>query len=296
MVTTLMLGVLGIFTAAFSVVFGRDLNKHKNELEKETSFAITGIIGFVVNFFDTLGIGSFAPTTAALRAFKQTKDKVIPGTLNVSCTIPVVIEAFIFISAIEVEPITLISMLAAAVVGSVLGAGIVSKLPERKIQFVMGIALLVTALIMTTQRLGLISSLGTGEAIGLSGIKLIIAIVGNFILGALMTAGIGLYAPCMAFVYILGMSPRVAFPIMMGSCAFLMPAASIKFVKEGAYNRKASLAITIGGVIGVIIAAYLVKSLPLEILTWLVIAVVTYTGITLLRDSRKPVEVAAIKD
>src|SRR5690606_25589638 len=151
MVTTL-LGVLGIFTAAFSVVFGRDLNKHKNELEKETSFAITGIIGFVVNFFDTLGIGSFAPATAALRAFKQTKDKVIPGTLNVSCTIPVVIEAFIFISAIEVEPITLISMLAASVAGSIIGAGIVSKLPERKIQFVMGIALLVTALIMTTQR------------------------------------------------------------------------------------------------------------------------------------------------
>ncbi|MFS8541577.1 MAG: sulfite exporter TauE/SafE family protein, partial [Tissierellales bacterium] len=207
MVTTL-LGVLGLFTAAFSVVFGRDLNKHKNELEKETSFAITGIIGFVVNFFDTLGIGSFAPTTAALRAFKQTKDKVIPGTLNVSCTIPVVIEAFIFISAIEVEPITLISMLAASVAGSIIGAGIVDKLPERKIQFVMGVALLVTALIMTTQRFGLISSLGTGEAIGLSGIKLIIAIVGNFILGALMTAGIGLYAPCMAFVYLLGMSPR----------------------------------------------------------------------------------------
>lgn len=295
MVTTL-LGVLGLFTAAFSVVFGRDLNKHKNELEKETSFAITGIIGFVVNFFDTLGIGSFAPTTAALRAFKQTKDKVIPGTLNVSCTIPVVIEACIFISAIEVEPITLISMLAASVAGSIIGAGIVAKLPERKIQFVMGIALLVTALIMTTQRLGLISSLGTGEAIGLTGIKLIIAIVGNFILGALMTAGIGLYAPCMAFVYLLGMSPRVAFPIMMGSCAFLMPAASIKFVKEGAYNRKASLAITIGGVIGVIIAAYLVKSLPLEILTWLVIAVVTYTALTLLRDSRKPVEVAAAEE
>ncbi len=295
MVTTL-LGVLGLFTAAFSVVFGRDLNKHKNELEKETSFAITGIIGFVVNFFDTLGIGSFAPTTAALRAFKQTKDKVIPGTLNVSCTIPVVIEAFIFISAIEVEPITLISMLAASVAGSIIGAGIFAKLPEIKIQFVMGIALLLTALIMTTQRFVLISILVSGEAIGLTGIKLIIAIVGNFILGALMTAGIGLYAPCMAFVYLLGMSPRVAFPIMMGSCAFLMPAASIKFVKEGAYNRKASLAITIGGVIGVIIAAYLVKSLPLEILTWLVIAVVTYTALTLLRDSRKPVEVAAAEE
>lgn len=296
MITNLVLGVLGIFTTGFAVVFGKDLVKHKDQFEEETSSAITGIIGFVVNFFDTLGIGSFAPTTAALRAFKQTKDKVIPGTLNVSCTIPVVIEAFMFISAIEVEPLTLISMLAAAVVGAVVGAGIVSKLPEKTIQLVMGIALLATALLMFAGQVGWIANLGTGEAIGLSGIKLIIAIVGNFILGALMTAGIGLYAPCMAFVYILGMSPRVAFPIMMGSCAFLMPAASIKFVKEGAYNRKASLAITIGGVIGVFIAAYLVKSLPLNILTWLVIVVVTYTGITLLRDSRKPVEVSAIEN
>lgn len=296
MITNLVLGVLGIFTTGFAVVFGKDLVKHKDQFEEETSSAITGIIGFVVNFFDTLGIGSFAPTTAALRAFKQTKDKVIPGTLNVSCTIPVVIEAFMFISAIEVEPLTLISMLAAAVVGAVVGAGIVSKLPEKTIQLVMGIALLATALLMFAGQVGWIANLGTGEAIGLSGTKLIIAIIGNFILGALMTAGIGLYAPCMAFVYILGMSPRVAFPIMMGSCAFLMPAASIKFVKEGAYNRKASLAITIGGVIGVFIAAYLVKSLPLNILTWLVIVVVTYTGITLLRDSRKPVEVSAIEN
>ena len=201
-----------------------------------------------------------------------------------------------FISAIEVEPLTLISMLAAAVVGAVVGAGIVSKLPEKTIQLVMGIALLATALLMFAGQVGWIANLGTGEAIGLSGTKLIIAIVGNFILGTLMTAGIGLYAPCMALVYMLGMSPRVAFPIMMGSCAFLMPAASIKFVKEGAYNRKASLAITIGGVIGVFIAAYLVKSLPLNILTWLVIVVVTYTGITLLRDSRKPVEVSAIEN
>lgn len=296
MITNLVLGVLGIFTTGFAVVFGKDLVKHKDQFEEETSSAITGIIGFVVNFFDTLGIGSFAPTTAALRAFKQTKDKVIPGTLNVSCTIPVVIEAFIFISAIEVEPLTLISMLAAAVVGAVVGAGIVSKLPEKTIQLVMGIALLATALLMFAGQVGWIANLGTGEAIGLSGTKLIIAIVGNFILGTLMTAGIGLYAPCMALVYMLGMSPRVAFPIMMGSCAFLMPAASIKFVKEGAYNRKASLAITIGGVIGVFIAAYLVKSLPLNILTWLVIVVVTYTGITLLRDSRKPVEVSAIEN
>jgi len=293
MITSVVLGVLGLFTAAFAVVFGRDLSKNKDKFEPETKFPLSAGIGFVTNFFDTLGIGSFAPTTAALRAFKQVKDKVMPGTLNVSCTIPVVVEALIFVSSIEVEPLTLIAMIASSVIGSIIGAGIVSKLPEKKVQLVMGIALLATALLMLSSQMGWIANLGTGEAIGLSGSKLIIGIIGNFILGALMTAGIGLYAPCMALVYMLGMSPRVAFPIMMGSCAFLMPAASIKFVKEEAYNRKASLAITCGGVIGVLIAAYLVKSLPLSVLTWLVIAVIIYTSITLLRDSRKPVEVAA---
>ena len=89
-----------------------------------------------------------------------------------------------------------------------------------------------------------------GDAIGLTGVKLIFAIIANFILGALMTLGIGLYAPCMALVFALGLSPAIAFPIMMGSCAFLMPAASVKFVKEGAYDRKASMAITVFGVIG----------------------------------------------
>jgi uncharacterized membrane protein YfcA len=124
---------------------------------------------------------------------------------------------------------------------------------------------------------------GGGDSIGLQGGKLIIAIVGNFFLGALMTAGIGLYAPCMALVFALGMSPQVAFPIMMGSCAFLMPPASIRFIREGAYNRKAAVAMAIPGVVAVLIAALIVKSLPLDILRWVVIVVILYTSTVMLR-------------
>ena len=112
---------------------------------------------------------------------------------------------------------------------------------------------------------------------------MIIAVSVNFILGAVMTAGVGLYAPCMALVFALGMSPAVAFPIMMGSCAFLMPPASIRFIREGAYNRKAALAMAIPGVIAVLIAAFIVKSLPLDILRWIVIVVILYTSIVMLR-------------
>ncbi|WP_461205437.1 TSUP family transporter [Clostridium sp. DL1XJH146] len=281
---TAILGALGVFGAWFSVVFVKDFIKHKDNLENNSWVKVSGI-GFLTNFFDTLGIGSFAPTTALLRTFKQVQDRVIPGTLNVSCTIPVMLEAFIFIKVIEVEPITLIAMLAAATLGAYLGAGIVAKFNERTVQMTMGIALLVTAFLMLAGKMAWMP--GGGEAIALTGGKLVFGIIGNFILGALMTAGIGLYAPCMALIYFLGMSPAVAFPIMMGSCAFLMPVASVKFIKEEAYNRRASMGIALAGAIGVFIAAYLVKSLPLNVLGWLVIVVVTYTAITLLIKAAK---------
>jgi uncharacterized membrane protein YfcA len=259
----------------FSWYFIKDILSNKNNLEN-SSWIKTALIGFLVNFFDVLGIGAFAPQTALLRFTHQTKDKQIPGTLNVANTLPVLMQAIIFIKVIEVEPVTLITMLVTATAGAVIGAGIISKLPENKIRITMGIALLVTAGFMVANSLHWIQ--GGGTAIGLYGKKLVIAAIVNFILGALMTAGIGLYAPCMAMVFLLGLSPKVAFPIMMGSCAFLMPPASFKFIKEGAYNRKASIGMAIPGILAVLIAAFIVKSLPLDKLRIIVIAVIIYTA------------------
>lgn len=273
---------LAVLTIWYSTILIQDFLKHKNNLEN-VSWLKTGLIGFVVNFFDVLGIGAFAPQTALLKFTKQTEDRLLPGTLNVANTIPVLIQALIFITVIEVEPITLILMLLSAAAGAILGAGIVSKMSEKKIRLTMGVALLITAGFMFAGKMQWIQ--GGGTAIGLSGIKLIIAVVVNFLLGALMTAGIGLYAPCMAMVFALGLSPQVAFPIMMGSCAFLMPPASIKFIKEGAYNRKAAIGMALPGIIAVLIAALIVKSLPLDTLRWLVIVVIVYTSVVMLRSA-----------
>ena len=272
--------ILSIF---FIYVLSKDVIKHRKVLEN-ISVVKTALIGFIVNFFDVLGIGAFAPQTALLKFTKQTEDRVLPGTLNVSNTIPVLIQALIFIQIVEVEPITLISMLLSAAAGAILGAGIVAKLSVRKIQLTMGFALLVTAFFMLSGQMQWIQS--GGEAIGLTGWKLALAVGTNFILGAFMTVGIGLYAPCMALVYALGMSPLVAFPIMMGSCAFLMPPASAKFIKEGAYNRKASVSMAIPGIIAVLIAAFLVKSLPLNTLRWVVIVVIIYTSLVMFKSAR----------
>lgn len=281
----IMLTILAVMAITFLYFFIKDFMAHKNDLEQETKWPHSTGIGFVVNFFDTLGIGSFAPTTALLKLFNQTRDKMIPGVLNVGCCVPVIMEALIFIKKVEVEPLTLFGMLSASAVGAYVGAGIISRISEQSIRLVMGSALFVTAFLMVA---GIMNWMPVGgEAIGLSGPKLIFAIVANFVLGAMMTAGIGLYAPCMALVYFLGMSPLVAFPLMMGSCAVLMPVASYRFIKEGAYNRKASMAITLGGVVGVIIAAYIVTSLPLGVLRWLVVMVVLYTSVTMLRSYQK---------
>ena len=263
----------------FSFVFVKDLLANRTKFEN-SSWLKTSVIGFVVNFFDVLGIGAFAPQTALLKFTRQTEDKLIPGTMNVANTIPVLLQAFIFITIIQVEPLTLISMLVSAAIGAVIGAGIVSKLSERKIRLTMGIALVITAGFMLARMMNWIE--GGGDAIGLTGYKLVFAVVVNFFLGAIMTAGVGLYAPCMALIFALGMSPTVAFPIMMGSCAFLMPPASVKFIKTGSYNRKASLAMAIPGSIAVLIAAFIVKSLPLQTLQWVVLAVILYTSATML--------------
>jgi uncharacterized membrane protein YfcA len=272
--------LLVVFSFWFIYMLASDIIKNKKNLENISSVK-TGVIGFVVNFFDVLGIGAFAPQTALLKFTKQTSDRLIPGTMNVANTIPVLVQALIFIQIVEVEPITLVVMFLTAMGGAIWGAGIVAKLSEHKIRLTMGIALFITAIFMFANKMNWIQ--GEGTAIGIDGWKLVLAGGVNFILGAMMTAGVGLYAPCMALVFLMGMSPAVAFPIMMGSCAFLMPPASYKFIKSGAYNRKAALLMAIPGTIAVLIAALVVKSLPLDVLRWLVIAIVLYTSATMFR-------------
>ena len=237
-------------------------------------------LGAVTNFLDALGIGSFATTTAVFRLRRMVPDRVIPGTLNAGHTLPTIAQAFIFTAVIPADVLTLFSMIAAAVLGAWLGAGIVARWPKRKVQVGMGAALLAAAAFMLMRQLNLFPA--GSEEIGVRGVKLALAVGGNFMLGALMTLGIGLYAPCMILVSLLGMSERTAFPIMMGSCAFLMPVGSLRFIREQSYSLRNAIGLALGGVPGVLVAAYIVKSLDLSTVRWLVMVVVLYTAVTLL--------------
>lgn len=297
MIVTLLLSLLAILLIYFLFFYIQDLYTHRHDLGYG-NWIVNLIIGFVVDFFDVFGIGSFATSTMLLNVTKQLKqDRHLPGILNISFTLPVMLEAYIFIKNVEVEPLTLFSLIFAAIIGASIGGRLVPKLPERKVQTYLGFALLVTALLMIGKQVGFIDFLGTGNtAVGLDGIKLVIAIVLNFIFGALMTIGCGLYAPCMVMVFMLGMNPIVAFPVMMGSAAALMPVAGKEFIKAGDYARKISVAFSVSGVVAVFIATNLVVNMDLKLLTWIIIAVVIYTGITYVRKGMKNGGEAAVSN
>jgi uncharacterized membrane protein YfcA len=285
---TALMSALGVLTAIYiagwtrAVMAVRSLGARVPTPSTDVRFpnAIQILLGAVTNFFDALGIGSFATTTAAFRFLKMVPDRVIPGTLNAGHALPTIAQAFIFTTLIPVDIVTLFSMIAAAVAGAWLGAGVISRWSKKKVQLGMGFALLAAATFFTMRQLGLFPE-GSAE-IGVRGTKLAIAIVGNFGLGALMTLGIGLYAPCMILVSLLGMSERTAFPIMMNSCAFLMPIGSLRFIREQSYSLRAALGLALGGIFGVLLAAYVVKELDLRTIRWIVIVVVIYTAMTLL--------------
>ena len=282
--TSIILGVLSVAAAIFAAVYVFDARSHKAALSAKPWPVLLGI-GFATNFFDTLGIGSFAPTTALYKLGRLVDDRLIPGTMNVGHTLPVVGQALFFITAVKVEPVTLAVLMAASLAGAVFGAGVVARLSVRRIRTGMGIALIAVAAGMAAGQLGLMP--GGGEAVGLEGWRLPLAGAVIAVFGALSTIGIGFYAPTMALVYTLGMSPRVAFPIMMGACALLMTGAGTRFVREGAYDRKAALGLTILGIPAVFLAATVVKSLPLAILKWVVVGVILYTSAAMFRSARR---------
>jgi len=271
---------LAIFGAAYLFIWINEIRRRETVVAPD---ARGGFIGLITNFFDTLGIGSYATTTSFFKLWKLVPDEQIPGTLNVGHTIPTLIQAFIYIAVVKVDVMTLACMVGAAALGAWLGAGVVAKWSRRKIQIGMGVALLVMAGFFLLRPLDILPS--GGDEYGLTGLKLLIGVAVNAVLGALMTLGIVLYAPCMILISLLGMNQTTAYPIMMGSCAFLMPVGSARFIREAKYNLKSALGLALGGIPGVLIAAFIVKEMSVYAVRWLVIVVVVYTAVMMLRSA-----------
>src|SRR5208282_2910341 len=277
----LLLAVTAWFIAAWTGMARRATAKGELDPAKPEN-AYHSLVGFVMCFLDTLGIGNFATTTSAFKFRGTVPDEKIPGTLNVGYALPTIVEVNVW---------TLVLLIVASVAGAWLGAGVVAHWSRRKVQIGMGLALLAAATLMTLAQLKLVP--GGGMALELRGALLAAGLLGNFALGALMTLGIGLYAPCLILVSLLGMNPKAAFPIMMGSCAFLMPVGGVRFIREGSYSLKTAVVMTLAGIPGVLIAAYIVRQLDLKYVRWLVVIVVVYAAAMMLRSAASEARASA---
>lgn len=280
----MVIGLL-VALAGLALVYATELIRKALERQQIRPRLEAVALGGVTNFFDTLGIGSFAPTTAWIKLRKLVPDGFIPATLNAGHCLPTVAQALIFINLVQVDPWLLVGCLSAAVVGAVIGAPVVQRLPVRAVQAIVGLALLIAAGLYALTNLGLMP--GGGEALGLSGPAFWIAVAAHLVLGALMTFGIGLYAPSLILLSLLGLNPIAAFPIMMGACAFLMPVAGLNFIRSERIDLRVVLGLALGGIPAVLLAAFVVKSLPLEALRWGVVVVVLYAAAVLLWSAFK---------
>jgi uncharacterized membrane protein YfcA len=242
-------------------------------------------LGAVVCFFDTLGIGSFAPTTAWLKFRRLTADRLIPPTILVGLTIAAVLESIIFLLqlGVKVDPVLLVGCILACTTGGLVGAPLVHRTRVHVVQLIVAIGLLLAAIAYGMTNLHLFPGGGTASSLPLA--LTILAIVANFIFGLLLNYGVGNYAPTLVILSLMGMDPRLCFPIMAGAAALMGSSAGIRHINTGNLDLRVVIGLTIGGIPAVFVAAYLVVTMPLEILRWLVLVVVLYAAIIMFRAS-----------
>lgn len=281
MVLYVLLALLGVLALVFSVV----LTRRAAERGQLTFHLESLLLGAVTNFFDTLGIGSFATTTAWIKFRKLVPDSFIPATLNMGHALPSVAQSAIFLVmlGVDVSPVLLVACIVAAVAGAVLGASLVVRAPVRVLQGTVGLALVIAAALYGMSNLRLFPVGGTGTS--LDGISLYVAIAAHFLMGVLMSFGIGLYAPSLIVLSLLGLDPRLAFPIMASCCAILMPATGFRFLSSDRVDLRVVLGLALGGIPAVLVAAFVVRELPLVWLRWGVVLVVLYAALLLLRSA-----------
>ena len=286
MVKNILLLLIVLVNGYFAFVFIRDVLKHKEEVKKEPAKSgWLALSSFLMFFLSTFGISDFAIGTVLYSKAKWVSMKKLPGTLNTECVIPVAVMALSYITGITVGIKTLVVCIVCQVIGAYLGPRFVVKLPEKTIKIFVGWGLIIASLLIVAGQLNWIPSNGT--ATELSGFRLVLAGVLLFVYGALNNIGIGSYALTMVTVYLLGLNPVAAFPIMMGACTFSVPVGSVQFIKLDDYSRKITLFTATFGVLGVLIAVFLVKSLNTYLLKWLVVIVLLYSAYTMLQRPKE---------
>jgi uncharacterized membrane protein YfcA len=201
----------------------------------------------------------------------------------VGYTPPSIVQAMIFIVLLGVfiDPVLLVGCVIMLVAGALLGAPLVARTNVRVVQLAVAGALLCAASFYALANLHMMP--GGGTATSLPPLLMVVAILANFGFGVLLNFGVGNYAPTLAMLSLMGMDPKLSFPIMAAGASIAGTAASAQSIRLGTTDMKIALGLMLGGIPAVLVAAFIVKGLSVELLRWLVIIVVVYAAMVMLR-------------
>lgn len=271
MLTELKVSIVLVSFVVFGmlVAASRKMKSNKLDTPKKIKLAFTG---FIANLADTMGIGSFAVVTALDKIWHLLDDKKLPGTLNSHGILPAMLQALFFLQIVKMDITTLVTLIIGSSIGGFVGGTVVSRLNKQAVRLAMSLGYLGIAFLIFFRQMNWLP-LG-GEALSLEGNKLIIAFVAMFVVGTLPAIGVGLYAPTQAILFLLGMSPIVAFPIMTSAGALQQPLTALAFIMRRQFASKETIILSFAGIVGVLVAAPWVTSANPQTLRWLLLAIV----------------------
>jgi uncharacterized membrane protein YfcA len=282
----LLTGLLTLLTAA-AVLYAIVMVRTALARRALTPRGEAVLIGAVTNFLDTLGISSFATILAWLKLRTSLAPRLIPCTMIVACTIPTIVQSVIFLVllGVHVDPMLLVGYALALLAGGLIGARLVSRVPVWIVQGIVGVALLIAAALYALSNLHMMPPGGLAASLPLP--LMAVVFTAALMMGVLINFGVGHYAPSMMILSLMGLDPRLAFPIMATAGALTVAVVGARHIRTGIADIRIALGLTLGGVPAILLAALIVKTMPLEALRWLIIAVVTYTATVMLREAAR---------
>jgi uncharacterized membrane protein YfcA len=216
-------------------------------------------IGFISNLLDTVGIGSFAVIVAMRKMLGVMPDDVkLIGSMNIQAVITALAQMLIFLHYIKLDLTTMLVSIAMITLGGFLSGLIAVRINKAIVHNVMLIAFIVTGILLFLIQLDVLQFTSTSDAI--TGIRLGIFAIFMLIAGMLPAFGVGYYSLVKTSIFLFGVNPIIAFPIMAAASSYQMPVTAITFMSKNKFYTKSSILLAIFGLIGVFIAAPLIST------------------------------------
>jgi uncharacterized membrane protein YfcA len=251
----------------------------------------SGIVAFIA---DTLGVGSFAVNVALAKLLGTFRDDELPAVNNGAQVIPGAIESLFFMHLVDVDLKTLITLVAGTCIGGLLGGFVVSHLSKQAIRLAMLCSFTLIIALLISHKLNLLPV--GGELTELHSWKLVIGFFALVVCGALTSVGVGLFVMVQGVLFVMNISPVVAFPIMTTAGAMQQPLTTLVFLQKDKIPLKKTLILSLSGCLGVLITIPIFTQLTITWLHLLLLGILIYNflaiGHTYLRERphNKPVQ------